>query len=355
MQLDRPRSISIGVEGEQFLTEKLNLGCSQLTYRTYGDRLRWYGEFLTSIERELGDTSIALIHAWISEQRTRGWSPKMIRDNISVLRVLFKWLEDNEIIAKDPIRKLPPLHVPRRLPDVLQEPDVQQLLEAAINLRPLDLAIVELFYGSMIRTGELCALNLLDVNLRGRLAKIRGKGRKDRYVPISEAAANAIAAWLPVRDEVLGGKTRRAQAAALRDQGLTYKEIGKRMGIAPCVAVQYVAKWRRRPTPAPGATSALFVTRHGRVGPEYVRSVVHKVAKATKLARRVHPHLFRHSGSTHMLDHGADIRYIRDMLGHESIATTEIYTHVSIAQLRRVYELTHPRSKISVTPPTEGA
>lgn len=355
MQVDRPRSISIGVHGEQFRNELLNRGLSRLTDQTYEDRLRWFDDYLKSTETLLEAVTVETLHAWISEQRTREWAPKMIRDNMSVLRVFFRWLVKRKLLDKDPTLDLDPLHVPKNVPEILQEPEVLLLLAAAEKLELIDWAVTSVFYGCAIRTGTLCALNVHDLDLTGLVARIRNKGRKDRYIPFNPKVAEAVRAWLPERARILGGDSRRAQAAAMKDRGMSYREIGTAMKIAPCIAAQYVTKWRRRPTPPPASTTALFVTRFGRVQPEHVRDIIRKVATAACLERRVWPHLFRHSAATHMHDRGADLNDVKEMLGHETVATTQIYTHTSTAKLRRVYDRTHPMAVSSSSDPLSAA
>jgi integrase/recombinase XerC len=173
--------------------------------------------------------------------------------------------------------------------------------DEAIRLR--DAAVLELLYGSGVRVAELCGLDLGDVDLRHRVMRVVGKGRKERRVPMTDPAADAV-----------GRYEREARPQLL-----------KRKDNAP-------------------ATSALFLnTRGARIGPRSVRALLEKYS-AEQAGRGISPHTMRHSFATHLLDGGADLRVVQELLGHESLATTQIYTHVSTERLRAVYEQSHPRA-----------
>jgi integrase/recombinase XerC len=166
-----------------------------------------------------------------------------------------------------------------------------------------DRAALELLYGSGLRVGELCALDLEDVDLRAMAVRVTGKGRKERRVPISRPAAAALRAYL----------------SGARSELLAAKEV----------------------VPEP---HALFINaRSGRLSPRSVRAILARYLKAEGRSP-VGPHALRHSFATHLLDNGADLRAVQELLGHESLATTQIYTHVSTERLRAVYEQSHPRA-----------
>ena len=333
-------AISWHIHTEQYLTELLGRGCSDLTAQTYRDRLRWFGEWLGGVGCAAGDVTQGTVEQWIADQRAQDYAPKTIHDNVSAVHSFYRWLEDVGRIELDPLRRLRPYKVPRRLPKVMPVKEVEEFLDAADS--PRSRVIVELNYGCALRTGGLAALDVDNVDLERGVVVIVGKGGDEQCIPLTPAAVDAIRAWLPVRLQVLGGGCRRAQAAALRSQGKTYREIGAAMGIAPCIAVQYVTKWKRRQLPKP-STQALIVGQRGRLGPKGIRLVVKAVAADAGIQRRVYPHLFRHSAATHMHDNGADIRKVQQLLGHKLLNTTQVYTHVAVEGLRDVMRRTHPR------------
>ena len=335
------RAISWPVHTEQYLTELLSGGCSELTGQTYRNRLRWFGEYLASIGCSAGDVSLETVQQWIVNQQMDGYAPKTIHDNVGAVHSFFRWLEDVRLIDVDPLRRLKPYRVPRRLPKVLPVEEVDKFLDAADS--PRSRVIVELNYGCAIRTGGLTRLNVDDVDLMRGVVVIIGKGGGEQCIPLTPPAIDAIRAWLPVRAKMLGGGCRRAEAAELRAKGMTYRQIGAAMGIAPCIAVQYVTKWKKRQLPKP-KTQALLVGQRGRLGPKGIRLVVKAVAADAGIQRRVYPHIFRHSAATHMLDNGADIRQIQQLLDHKLLSTTQLYTHVAVEGLRQVMRRTHPRA-----------
>ncbi|MDQ3646444.1 MAG: tyrosine-type recombinase/integrase, partial [Actinomycetota bacterium] len=194
----------------------------------------------------------------------------------------------------------------RPLPKVLKALEAAELCELPPDDEPQglrDRAVFELLYGSGLRVAELCGLDLGDVDLRQRTVRVTGKGRKERQVPISGPAAHAVATYLDRARSALRGAS---------------EEDASRF--------------------------ALFInSRGGRLMPRSVRALLSKYRRAEG-ASPISPHSLRHSFATHLLDGGADLRVVQELLGHESLATTQIYTHVSMERLRAVYEQSHPRA-----------
>ena len=173
-----------------------------------------------------------------------------------------------------------------------------------------DRAILEVLYGTGCRISELCGLSIGDVDLHDAMARVVGKGDKQRLVPLGRMAVKALTEWLsPVGREQL-----------------------------------VPAQWKKRDD----ATSVFLNQRGGRLSRQGAWGVVRHYATEAGLEDRVHPHVFRHSCATHMLDHGADIRTVQELLGHASLTTTQIYTKVSVDRLRSAYDLAHPRAKSRV-------
>jgi site-specific recombinase XerD len=245
-----------------------------------------------------------LLRRYLAYLTTRRYARRTVARKVAALRRYFTWLRRDGTMDVDPSVRLSAPAGDGRLPRVLTMTELDTLLDnprapvrqdpETIRLR--DDAVLELLYGSGLRVAELCGLSPGDVDLRRRLVKVWGKGSKQRQVPLSEPAADAIKAWLS-----------RGRSRMENDD-----------------------------TPA----DALFLNQRGRrLGPRDVRRILdHRAAAPT------HPHALRHSYATHLLDGGADLRVVQELLGHASLQTTQIYTHVSKEHLRTVYQSTHPRA-----------
>jgi site-specific recombinase XerD len=240
---------------------------------------------------------------------TRGYEPRSIARKAASLRRYFAWLRHTGAIGTDPARSLRAPTGQGRLPHVLNTSELAVLLDEPpagvaddpVEVRLRDDAVLEVLYGCGLRVGELCGLDVPDVNLRTRTLTVWGKGGKQRQVPLGEPATEALAGWM-----TRGRPAVVAQAAA----------------------------------PIVGDEAALFYNRrHRRLTPRDVRRVLDRRAAAP-----THPHALRHSYATHLLDGGADLRAVQELLGHADVATTQLYTHVSKQRLKQVYGETHPRA-----------
>jgi integrase/recombinase XerC len=252
--------------------------------------------------------------AFLGQRRGAGrrvYARRSIARKLSALRSMLEWAVLNDLIASNPAEGLTPPKLDRPLPRVLREAEVSRLME----LPPVDdaegtrdRAILELLYGSGLRVAEMCALDLDDVDLQHRTIRVMGKGRKERQVPIGEVAARAVEVY------VSGARPKLRARGSLEERG------------------------------AAPDRAALFLGRRGkRLGPRSVRRVMTKYLRAEGMQEHG-PHALRHSFATHLLDNGADLRAVQELLGHENLATTQIYTHVSTERLRAVYEQSHPRA-----------
>ena len=245
-----------------------------------------------------------ILRRYVAYLATRGYARRTMARKVSALRRYFDWLRRIGAIAVDPSQRLTAPAGDGRLPRVLSHSEVQVMLDQpparvdddpeAIRLR--DDAVLELLYGSGLRVAELCGLRPGDIDLSRRLVTVWGKGSKQRQVPISPPAAEAVAGWVE-----------RGRGALVSAE-------------------------------TPG--DALFLNRRGhRLGPRDVRRVVDRRAPTP-----THPHALRHSFATHLLDGGADLRVVQELLGHSSLQTTQVYTHVSTERLKSVHQHTHPRA-----------
>jgi site-specific recombinase XerD len=241
------------------------------------------------------------LRRYLAHLGTRRYARRSIARKASSLRRYFSWLARTGVLAADPAAGLSAPKGDARLPHVLKEDELHALLDdpgpragddPAVRAR--DDAVLELLYGSGLRVGELCGLRVGDLDLERARVSVWGKGGRQRVVPLSTPAVDALGRWLGVRD---------------------------RLGPA-------------------ASTEVLFFNRRAKpLGPRDVRRMLDRRASSP-----THPHALRHTFATHLLDGGADLRAVQELLGHADLATTQIYTHVSRERLRTVYDASHPRA-----------
>lgn len=330
--------ISYSVHAEAYLTELANHGRTKGTTDTYAYRLTWFETWRAAIGLPWEELTAGAAEQWLAEDRLRGLEKKTLACNLAALRRFTWWLKRRAYLAVDPLADMDPIKVPRHLPQVLHPSESLRLIECAP--RELTRVVLELAYGSMIRRSALLAIDLDDVSLAGETIRILEKGDKEQIQPITPATVEAIRAWMPVRAQVESGFGRPGEAARLKQQGMSYRQIAAAMKVSVPVAFKYV---RQAAAKAKRPERALLLGPRGRLKRSTLRKLLLEAAAAAKIEGRVFPHKLRHSGATDMLDGGADIRDVQEMLGHASIATTQIYTHVSRERLKRVHRRTHPR------------
>lgn len=246
------------------------------------------------------------LRTWLGKlARTHG--PSSIARKMAALRSFFRWLLMQGEIEKNPAAQLASPKISRPLPTFISPEAAEEVMESPVETKPTglrDRAMLEVLYGSGLRVSELAGLNLDSVDLHGRSVRVIGKGDKERIVPLSKHAVSSLQNYLEIRNTLRHPKTLEQDAIAL-----FLSERGTRIGV------------RRIQT---------LVRQYGQLG----------AGRAD-----LHPHALRHSCATHMLEGGADLRVIQEMLGHSSLATTQRYTHVSLEQLMRVYDKAHPLAK----------
>lgn len=254
--------------------------------------------------RTVADVDLGVLRGWLAVLRNRGASRATMARRAASLRTFCAWAHRAGLVADDPGQLLASPRGHRTLPAVLRVDEADQLMRVAegddspVALR--DRLIVELLYATGIRVSELVGLDVDDVDRHRRVLRVLGKGNKERTVPYGLAAERALADWL---------RTGRPQLVAA--------------GSGPAL---------------------LLGARGGRVDPRTVRRVVHARAAAAGTSADVGPHGLRHTAATHLLEGGADLRSVQELLGHANLATTQIYTHVSVERLRRTYRQAHPRA-----------
>ncbi|HWL91229.1 MAG TPA: tyrosine recombinase [Actinomycetota bacterium] len=282
---------------------------SSNTVVAYRSDLEQLATFLVRNSSSLGDTPYPLLRRFLAQQHTLGYARATIARRVGAIRTFYRWAVSTGRVQGDPSLLLGRPKVVNRLPTVLRPKEADGLAEAprgsdggdplerAIALR--DRATLELLYGSGLRVGEVTSLTLDRVDVRRGRVLVLGKGAKEREVPISEYAADALGGYL-------------------------------REG---------------RPAMAPeGSRSLFFNRRRNPFSERDIRSMVQRYGATLLPGRRVTPHTLRHSFATHLLEGGADIRAVQELLGHASVATTQRYTHVSRGRLFDAYERAHPRA-----------
>jgi integrase/recombinase XerD len=291
---------------EEFLSWlAVEKGRSANTRAAYRRDLAAYVEWLAAEGHTLEAVVESDVERYVAVRRASGRAPSSVARAVVAVRTLHRFLLDEGRAPADPAAFVAPPRVPAGLPKPLTEDEVTALLDAVVGVDPVarrDRALLELLYGTGARISELCGLAVPDVDLDAGLVRLMGKGAKERIVPVGGPARRAVAEWFAT-----GGR------AALA--------VGR-------------------------STDAVFLNqRGGRLSRQGAWAIVRRYGERVALADRLSPHVLRHSCATHMLDHGADIRVVQELLGHASISTTQVYTKVSAERLRRVYDAAHPRAR----------
>ncbi len=265
------------------------------TLRAYRKDL---GDFFEYVKTEPDKIDMIDVRGFIAEQIKKGLNKTTVSRRLASIRSFFKFLCREGYIKSNPAKLVPNPKIPKLLPRFLSVDDVFSLVEKpeGIGFIPVrDKAILELLYSSGLRVSELSGLNIDDLNIKGNLIKIRGKGKKERIVPVGSKAIDAIKSYMIDR-MLLKSKDR-----------------------------------------------ALFLNRMGtRLTDRGVRRIVVKYAKALTISGQIGPHTLRHTFATHLLQGGADLRVIQELLGHSSLSTTQKYTHLDITHLMDIYDKAHP-------------
>jgi integrase/recombinase XerC len=287
---------------------KVERNCSDLTIKSYREDLELLLGYLTDsmghVPRPSAITPLDL-RTYVSALHEAGYAKSSVARRLASLRSYFRFAQREGLCDSNPAKPLRNPRRERKLPHFLNTRELGKLLSAPPKSEPMglrDRAILETLYSAGLRVSELVGINLDDLDLPEGLVRVRGKGKRERLAPLGSFAVKAIRAWLKKRQPAKGQS--KSEAAAL-----FLNKFGKRL-----------------------------TTRS-------VARMLEKYLKLTGLDLRTSPHTLRHSFATHLLDGGADIRSVQELLGHKSLVTTQIYTHVSTAGLREAYEKAHPRAR----------
>ena len=290
---------------------RLEYGYSEHTVRAYERDLRSFCDFAEqSGATALAACDLELMRGWLWQRQQHGLAPSTLARNVATLKSFGSWLERRRLVPGSPASRLRAPKSRRELPRVLADEQITRILDRAARLAesgdPDQLrnrAVLELLYASALRVSELCALDLDGIDRRERTVRVLGKGGKERVVPLGGPAASALGAYL---------------------------EAGR-----PALALR---------AEQPDAAACFLGRRGARLGTNAVYRLVARELEREPGGGPRGPHTLRHTAATHLLNGGADLRVVQEMLGHASLASTQVYTHVSTERLAESYRQAHPRA-----------
>lgn len=302
------------VEIERYLEYLLRVrGLAAASVKAYENDLRTFAAFLAENEIDaIEKVDSVAIRRWVRTMSEGGLAATSVNRRISAIKGFFSFLQQEGRLTGNPAHVVRSVRTPKRLPETMFEREIDQLLDLPGDDFPSlrTRVLLELLYSTGSRISELCNANVDDINHRKRAILVHGKGKKDRYVFLGSSAYSVLRQYLPYRHEFL---IRRGLA---EQKGL------------------------------------LVNLRGGRLTPRGAAQIIGKRVTETGLQKYLTPHGFRHSFATHLLNHGADIRIVQEMLGHASLSTTQVYTHVGMDRLRQIYRDAHPHARRRVDVPT---
>jgi len=311
--MKQPRTI-VERATDDFLRHLRERNASAHTIKAYTGDLDVFAAYIGGLDRKVLDWSAIdhiAIRGFLSHLYDKGLSKTSVARALAAVRSLYRWLAQEGVVEQNPAKLVSTPRLPKKLPRVPTIEEMNSVLDGKMpevaSFPERDRLMFELLYGCGIRNSELVGINLDDISLSNEAILIRGKGKKERYVPFGGSALAALSVYLPWRQQLLA----------------TLKKT----------------------VPAKGMSALLVNQRGGRLTTRSVGRIVKRIAVAKGLSPEVHPHTLRHAFGTHMLEEGADLRAIQELLGHERLATTERYTQLSVKHVMNVYDQTHPRAK----------
>jgi integrase/recombinase XerD len=303
-------TIELPIEAEEFLVwMAAERGRAINTLKAYRRDLLGYEHWLQGRQRSVLTVTHDDLVGWVAERKATEAATTSIARQLAAIRMLHRYLAAEQVRPDDPTARLDGVRVRAGIPKPLTEAQVTSLLDAVVGNEPVhrrDRALLELLYGTGARISEVCGLSVGDIDFDERLVRLFGKGSKERIVPYGSAAAVALDEWF---------------------------STSGRAHMVP-------TRWNRRDD----AEAVFLNQRGGRLSRQGAWTVIKRYGRAAGITDQLSPHVLRHSCATHLLDHGADLRIVQEMLGHASISTTQIYTKVSQERLFEVYRAAHPRA-----------
>jgi integrase/recombinase XerC len=300
----RKQNAQVGKAVTQFLRVLRERNASVHTIKAYTGDLQNFAAYVGS--RGWHGIDHVVIRGFLSHLYEKGLGKTSVARSLAAVRSLYRWLAQEGVVEQNPAALVSTPKLPKKLPRVPTIEEMNSVLDGqmpeAAAFPERDRLMLELLYGCGIRNSELTGINLDDIRLSAEAILIRGKGRKERYVPFGDSVKTALVAYLPARQALLAESKQNLPALLVNQRGgrLTTRSVGR---------------------------------------------IIKKIAVAKGLSSDVHPHTLRHAFGTHMLEEGADLRAIQEMLGHERLSTTQRYTQLSMKHVLEVYDQTHPRAK----------
>jgi integrase/recombinase XerC len=302
---------------DDFLRHLGEGNASSHTIKAYAGDLDVFAAYIGS--RDWKAIDHIAIRGFLSHLYDKGLSKTSVARALAAVRSLYRWLAQEGVVEQNPAKLVSTPRLPKKLPRVPTIEEMNSMLDGKMpevaSFPERDHLMFELLYGCGIRNSELVGIDMNDISLSNEAILIRGKGKKERYVPFGGSALAALGVYLPWRQQLL---------ATLKSK---QKEPPKSA------------------TAAKGMGPLLINQRGGRLTTRSVGRIIKRIAVAKGLSSDVHPHTLRHAFGTHMLEEGADLRAIQELLGHERLATTQRYTQLSVKHVMNVYDQTHPRAK----------
>jgi integrase/recombinase XerC len=292
---------------DDFLRHLRERNASAHTIKAYAGDLDCFAAYIGA--RDWTTIDHIAIRGFLSHLYDKGLSKTSVARALAAVRSLYRWLAQEGVVEQNPAKLVSTPRLPKKLPRVPTIEEMNSVLDGKMpevaSFPERDRLMFELLYGCGIRNSELVGINLDDISLSNEAILIRGKGKKERFVPFGGSALAALAIYLQWRQQLLA----------------TLKKT------------------------VPGKGKLLVNQRGGRLTTRSVGRIIKRIAVAKGLSPEVHPHTLRHAFGTHMLEEGADLRAIQELLGHERLATTQRYTQLSVKHVMNVYDQTHPRAK----------
>jgi len=315
--MKQPRTI-VERATDDFLRHLREQNASPHTIKAYTGDLDVFAAYIG--KRDWKTIDHIAIRGFLSHLYDKGLSKTSVARALAAVRSLYRWLAQEGVVEQNPAKLVSTPRLAKKLPRVPTIEEMNSMLDGKMpevaSFPERDRLMFELLYGCGIRNSELVGINLDDISLSNQAILIRGKGKKERYVPFGGSALQALSVYLPWRQQLLA----------------TLRNAPKKMIPA-------------KSAPAKFMPALLVNQRGGRLTTRSVGRIVKRIAVAKGLSPEVHPHTLRHAFGTHMLEEGADLRAIQELLGHERLATTQRYTQLSVKHVMNVYDQTHPRAK----------
>jgi integrase/recombinase XerC len=283
---------------------------------------------------DAADLDMLSVRSHLTELNKAGKARSSVARKLSALKTFVRYLRREDLIEHDPTAMAVAPKRDQTIPVFLSEAEITRLIETPDTGDPLgrrDRAILELFYASGLRLSELVAVDMEDLNLSGRMVRVMGKGRKERLLPFNQSAADAIRMWMKDRAAIMAARTSKPSSPQALKSSRT-----------PAFAKATAGRQDLKPS------DPLFINYRGtRLADRSVDRLLRKYVAQCSTRMGISPHALRHSFATHLLERGADLRAIQELLGHAALSTTQRYTHVNAAQLIAVYRKSHPRASKS--------